>query len=266
MKPPGLGRSPARTAGLGYLRAAVLATVSVVCALTLHGCDVPHFDGYVSPKIDIHIKTHRQASWRRTESYWERSAHVDPATGELGFNTCMNRKVDSFGVCNQHGVCTPFYPEDVDSPIFFCKCDRDWGGPECRIRRKRQSVTWFISLLFGAVGIDEMYIGHDVEMLLKFLTFVTGATMYASGSSSIGAVLVLGPWLYDVVRIGSAPVHSMDLRVSADLPRWAFVTFTILYVAFIGIFAGIADMYYTVQKRRRFHDQQAYYTNPKVLA
>lgn len=260
MKSQGISRR------FGCRRAAAFSVISVVCALTLHGCDVPHFDGYVSPKLDIHIATHRIANWRKTESYWERSAHVDPATGELGFNTCMNKDVNSFGVCNQHGVCAPFNPEDVNDPIFFCKCDRDWGGPECRLRRTRQSVTWFISLLFGGVGLDEIYLGHDVEFLLKFAVFVTGAAFYAVGLNMIGISIILGPWLFDVVRIGSAPVAAAEYRVSADLPRWAFVTFTILYVAFIGIFAGIADMYYTVQKRRRLHDNQIYYTNSKVLA
>lgn len=43
-----------------------------------------------------------------------------------------------------------------------------------------------------------------------------------------GLVVLLGPWMRHVVIIGSAPAQALSDRTSADLPRCAFVAFSML--------------------------------------
>ena len=45
---------------------------------------------------------------------------------------------------------------------------------------------------------------------------------------SSGLVVLLGPWMRHVVIIGSAPAQALSDRTSADLPRCAFVAFSML--------------------------------------
>ncbi|CAK0823911.1 unnamed protein product, partial [Prorocentrum cordatum] len=70
---------------------------------------------------------------------------------------------------------------------------------------------------------------------------------------TVVVMLIYCPWLYDIVRIGSAPVNTVQCPLAADLPRWAFTSFTVMWVAFQALIHGIVNMYSSVLgKRRRF--------------
>eukprot|EP00913_Durusdinium_trenchii_P023628 g22199.t2 len=69
-------------------------------------------------------------------------------------------------------------------------------------------------------------------------------------------VVLLGPWIRHVVIIGSAPAQATTDRTSADLPRCAFVSFSILWMAFIALGICMQDLKYRTQVKRINQEQQ----------
>lgn len=260
MKPPGHARISSTW------RAAVEAAALVAAATTLQGCTVPHVDGYLDIS-DENIATHRVPFWRQKQDYWELSSYQDPVTQLPAFNSCMDTRLSALEVCSRRGHCAPFDESDITHPIYFCKCVEAWGGPECNIQRKSQLVAWLLSLLLGPSAADELYLGYQKEAMAKVLITVTGLALSSTGSLQTGILVVFVPWLFDVVRIGMAPVQAQNFRLAADLPRWNFAVFTVLYFAFVAFSLGVASMYYLVLKRRRLWDQSRLYdSGVKVIS
>lgn len=262
-----------RLPGLATSASSRLAVVALLAGVstTLCGCEVPRVEGYFNGfDLDLDIPTHRLPFWRLVRDYCLRSAYKDPATHQPRWNSCMNEDLSALETCSQHGHCMPFDESEVMTPIFFCRCDQDWCGLECETRRLSQSNVFIISVLFGVTGADEYYMGNLHEALLKLVLFVLGVfvwffkrlfhAMRFAGldmhavHEALWTLLIFGPWLYDVVRIGSAPVNTVRCPLAPDLPRWAFTSFTIMAVSFHALFHGIIVMYWTVIGKRRTWD------------
>merc|ERR550537_1078247 len=94
---------------------------------------------------------------------------------------------------------------------------------------------------------------------MKLLGAVVGLLLSLLNFTRCGQLLVLVYWFCDIVHIGSAPVRAHDAKVAADLPRWAFAVFTLLYFAFIGFGMGVCSVYWKVKLKRRLDDHQRYY-------
>lgn len=236
----------------------------MLAAFVLQGCDVPHIEGYLIAG-NIQVATHSVAEWRARLNYWEQNSYVDPATRNARFNSCMNPMLSILQVCSGHGHCSPFEPNEIAHPVFFCKCNDEWGGVECDTRRKRQSVAWLLSLLFGPLALDELYLGIPEQAMAKLLWTILGCTVGVL-NFHIGAAMVGGAWMLDVVRIGSGPVLTSQYRVQEDLPRSAFAVFTILYYCGLAVVVATASMYRTVIARRRRYDQMLSYSSAKRVA
>merc|ERR1719401_170928 len=123
--------------------------------------------------------------------------------------------------CSGNGVCKPWRP-DLNTingqPTLFCQCSRDWADPECRTKRKSQMVAYFLSIFGGYFGLDRFYLGF-----------------YYSGFAKLATFGLAGFWyLYDVVKIGSAPGYASDFRVAYDLPHWFYVMFTVGFFTLLG--------------------------------
>merc|ERR1719330_253305 len=157
----------------GPFAQACLVLTAAVLAMTLQGCVVPRLDGYVDISR-ANIQMHHVPYWRQKPDYYEGSSYVDPVTGLPAFNSCMNLGLSPLSVCNRRGHCEPFDRDDITNTVLFCKCHDSWGGPECNIRRKSQTVAWFISMVLGPLAADELYLGHMDEALMKLLLSVAG--------------------------------------------------------------------------------------------
>lgn len=262
MKEPAAGRSSEFRLPLRGPSAAAILAVAVLAATSLSGCDVPHVEGYLISG-NLEVSTHQNAEWRTKPNYWDQNAYLDPDTSAVMFNSCMDPKLSLLQVCSGHGQCAPFDPKDLAHPVFFCKCDDEWGGVECSTRRKRQSIAWFLSLFFGPLALDELYLGITQQTLTKLMWTILGS-MIAVINFSVGATMVGAGWLFDVVRIGTGPVLTNQYRVQEDLPRLAFAIFTILYFSALAFLLATASMYWTVLARRRHYDQMLSYSATKA--
>jgi len=90
-----------------------------------------------------------------------------------------------------------------------------------------------LSIFFGYLGVDHFYMG-----------------LYYSGFAKL-ATLGLGGawWIFDVVRIGSAPIYTAEYRLAYDLPHWFFVMFTIAFFTALGYFLfGLLALAYKREK------------------
>jgi TM2 domain-containing membrane protein YozV len=171
----------------------------------------------------------------------------------------MDNTMNALNVCGGKGFCEPFDRNDIVNPVFFCRCEPGWTGPECATKQKSQTVAWLLSLLFGPVGADQFYLQWTLWGGLKCFGLFVAFMLSALGFARVGILLVLGYWFSDIVKIGSAPVRAIDGKVAADLPRWAFAAFTLLYFAFIGFAMGVCSVYFKVKHKRRMDDHQRYY-------
>jgi len=171
----------------------------------------------------------------------------------------MDADVSAQDVCSGRGVCSAFDRQDVTNPLFFCKCDMGWAGPECTIQQKSQTIAWLLSLSLGFCGADQYYLQLTVPFAAKLFGLFTGTMLSAVDMPHIGVTVVLSYWLYDIVNIGSGPVRARDAKVAADLPHWAFATFTIVYFAFIGFVLAICKVYWKIKDKRRRADFETYY-------
>jgi len=169
---------------------------------------------------------HPTAAWTELPSYWQLYQYVPvgrPVT-EAVYNSCALPGLAPELQCSGNGECKAWRPDLVMSAwgrkTSFCQCNRDWADPECRTRRKSQRVAYFLSVFVGYLGIDHFYMG-----------------LYYSGFAKL-ATLGLGGawWIFDVVRIGSAPVYASEYRLAYDLPHWFYVMFTVAFFTAVGYF------------------------------
>eukprot|EP00438_Fugacium_kawagutii_P032166 Skav231584 [mRNA] locus=scaffold481:302600:303870:- [translate_table: standard] len=152
------------------------------------------------------------------------------------FNSCNNPHLNIADVCNGRGSCLPF----GDTGVSFCRCNPGFGGAECESKRRSQLTAWFLCLFLGPFGADQYYLGWYPEMLVTQMLSILGVAllMFIPNSRLPGRVclvVLLGPWMRHVVIIGSAPAQGVTDRTSADLPRCAFVAFSMLWMAFIAL-------------------------------
>jgi len=239
------GRAWATTTAPSILFAAI--------AVTLHGCTVPHVDGYIDIG-DVGVGSHVVPHWRMQQDYFEASSYKDPMTKLPAFNSCMDTQLNVLDVCSRRGRCVAFDENDIAHPTFFCKCDDGWAGQECTVRRKRQSVSWLLSLVLGPAAVDEVYLGRAKLAGLKLTVSCVGLAGYATGNVQAGTMAFLGPWLFDVVRLGMCPALSKSYRVAPDLPRWVFAASTMLYFGLVALALGVASVHAVVPGRRRRRD------------
>jgi len=226
-----------------------IAALIVLPSLSLHGCDVPHIEGYlIVGKFDV--ATHSVPQWRKERDYWHVNGYKDPTTNDVRFNSCMNPTLMVTEICSGHGKCMPFDPDDMEFSTYFCQCDPAWAGIECKHRRKSQLVAWVLSLFFGPLAFDEIYLGMPEQTIDKLFVVITGAVIALSGNS-MGFVLIGIAWLFDVVRIGLSAVRAKDFRVEEDLPRLPFAVLTILFFCGVALLVGLASAYRQVLRKRR---------------
>lgn len=256
-----------------FARAACWLNVGILTfiALVLQGCeptalyrskDVPRIDGYLGI-VNLRIPSHPQPFWRAKRSYWDKFAYREPVTKKLAFGSCMNPAVNGLEVCSGQGHCMPWDAEDLSNPVFFCECNKQFAGPECNYKRKSQAKAWAYSLLLGPTGADMFYLEWPYYGVWK-LMYSIGAACLAFASPKFGIPALFAWWLWDVVRIGSAPVYAHDYRVAADLPRWAFAVFSFLFMSILGYIASVCAIYYVVTDKRRRIDE-AIVLGAKVL-
>lgn len=247
----------------GLANKTVAATALTAIAVTLHGCTVPHVDGYIDIS-DANVASHVVPYWRLQQDYFESSSYTDPITQLPAFNSCMDTQLNVLDVCSRRGHCVPFDENDITHPVLFCQCDADWAGTECDIRRKRQSTSWLLSLVLGPLALDELYLGMTQQAVMKLCAVVLSLVACVAGNTQAGTLAFLFPWLFDVVRLGMCPGHAKDYRVAADLPRWTFAVLTVLYAGLIAVALGVASVHFTVQQRRRQCDAAQARTGAKA--
>eukprot|EP00405_Crypthecodinium_cohnii_P026032 CAMPEP_0206491930 /NCGR_PEP_ID=MMETSP0324_2-20121206/45554_1 /ASSEMBLY_ACC=CAM_ASM_000836 /TAXON_ID=2866 /ORGANISM="Crypthecodinium cohnii, Strain Seligo" /LENGTH=265 /DNA_ID=CAMNT_0053973745 /DNA_START=261 /DNA_END=1055 /DNA_ORIENTATION=- len=202
---------------------AVVIALAIAIATTLQGCFVE-------------IKRHVVGNWEAKGDYLEAFKVVPAgATQDPFLNSCSDASLSPSLQCNGHGLCMSWYSDDTDwedsstedvnsnstSPRGpkFCRCDRNWAGPECDIQRKSQMTAFLLSMSTGFLGVDQFYLGWTGWGVAKLLTFGGGGLW----------------WIFDVVRIGSSPVATPDsYRVAADVDHWVFL---LCFLSFAGVLA-----------------------------
>lgn len=213
--------------------------------------------------VNLRVPEHSKPYWRQKRDYWEKFAYREPKTKKLAFLSCMDKKVNGLESCSGQGFCMPWDPEDLANPIFFCKCNPAFAGPECNFKRKSQAKAWFYSLFFGYTGADMFYLGFPYYGTWK-LMWQIGAACLVSANPKFGIPAFAAWWLWDIVRIGSGPIYAMDYRVNPDLPRWAFACFSFLFMSIMGYCAAVVAIYNVVTTKRRTIDE-AIMRGAKVL-
>lgn len=201
-----------------------LAPALASFALVLQGCD---YD----------VPSHKVGNWRAENDYLIDFEFVPPggSAKEAVLNSCSFQRLSQTLQCSGRGICKMWDPGDIGNPTAFCECDRDWADPECKTRRKSQSVAFLLSLLFGYAGADHFYLGFMTSGILKLAT--------------LGGFGVW--WIIDIIRIGSAPVNARRYRLAADMPHWAFVLTIVGLALIIGFtLAGISAAKLHVRRRK----------------
>eukprot|EP00927_Polykrikos_kofoidii_P018186 TRINITY_DN18381_c0_g1_i1.p1 TRINITY_DN18381_c0_g1~~TRINITY_DN18381_c0_g1_i1.p1 ORF type:complete len:585 (+),score=72.17 TRINITY_DN18381_c0_g1_i1:61-1815(+) len=210
---------------VGLSNTAAVGLVLAAVASVLQGCDViPH-----------HI-----AAWQAQPSYvadFQVSITGKP-TIVAALNSCDQLGVPEAERCSGNGVCKPWNASSsISFPTHFCECFRNWADPECRTRRKSQAVAFALSVFLGPLGADRFYMGDFGAGFAKTATF---------GGFGIW-------WLYDIVRVGSAPVYTDRFRLAYDLHHIVYVIcivliFTVLGHLYFGVWCS------SVKKRRAKDD------------
>jgi hypothetical protein len=246
-----------RSRKLHACEVAGIAVCLLSLSLTLQGCDLPLVEGYL-PMFTVSTNFHKVPYWRQQQEVYVKYSYKNPS-GKQKFNSCMDPTMNALNVCNGKGFCQPIDRNDIVNPIFFCRCDPGWSGPECTTKQKSQTIVWLLSLMFGFIGADQYYLGWTFWTFMKAMGFFVGLMLSSLGFSRVGIMLVLTYWFTDIVHFGSAPARSIEGKLAADLPRWAFAAFTLLYFAFIGFAMGVCSVYFKVKEKRRMDDHKKFY-------
>jgi len=234
--------------------------ILIFIALALEGCDpqrnalwrskdIPRIDGYLGI-VNLRVPQHFTPYWRTKRDYWKKTSFTDPDTKKPDFNSCMNPHVQGLETCSGKGSCLPWDPEDLSNPVFFCKCNPGFAGPECSHKRKSQAWAWFLSVAAGYTGADMFYLEWPYFGTWKAM-FSIGAAVVWYANPKIGVPLFFSWWLWDIVKIGAGRIYSHDYRVAPDLPRWAFAVFSFLFMSILGYFASVIAIYHVVLDKRR---------------
>lgn len=275
--------------GGSSISTAALVALLAVLAASLQGCEVPGFGTYLraakangagsrsltgmAPKMPPPNAQQLQAlakmqmpAWRRELEYFGKLAYADPKTKKPTFNSCNDPSLKTEQICSGRGHCKAFDLMISKTPTFFCKCNEDWGGPECNLKRKSQATAWILSMVGGPLGLDMAYLGLTKLMLMKqFLTLV-GVIMVLIEYETVALWLVAAPWVFDIIKLGSTPMEAAGWRCANDLPRWVFVFFTILFLSFGAITMGLVEITRSIKRKRINWDKGVNYSSAKAAA
>lgn len=209
----------------------LLVALLVFCAASLQGCS-------------ISIASHQVPNWQKESDYLVQFDYVLPgqAASDAALNSCNAPLSSRAEVCSGHGECKIWsnQPLKVSNAsvkvhgISFCECQTGWADPECRTPRKSQFKAFFLSIFAGFLGADRFYLGLMLTGTLKLLTLGGLGTW----------------WLYDIVRVGSAPVYTETFKVAADLPHWLYVLIVLLVFGALGLLFSL-DSYGRFRKKKR---------------
>jgi len=226
-------------AGLGGRRLFWISSVAVM-ALSLQGCD-----------YDVPI--HTVANWRAEPDYLVRYQYEPPGGSKkpANLNSCSYQGLAPSLQCSGRGQCKSW--AGLDNPLAFCQCDTQWADPECRTKRKSQTVAYLLSIFAGFLGADHFYLGYPLWATLKLLITLFGALFYPL--FGLMCLSVCGVWwIYDIVRIGSAPVFASGThRCAADLSH----SFYVLSCVMVAMFVGFSLSHYLTSKYRAEKRQQS---------
>lgn len=191
----------------------------------------------ISQGWDIDVPSHKVGNWRGQPDYLIQYQFIPPgsdATTSL-LNSCSQDHWSQTVQCNGRGLCKAWDASNLDNPITFCDCDREWADPECRTERKSQVTAFFLSIFLGPLGVDQFYLGFPIAGSAKMVT--------------LGGFGVW--WLVDIVRTGSSPVYTYNYRVANDLPHWLYV-FTVVTLSFlIGFCVSVRSVHHDrIEKRK----------------
>jgi len=217
------GLALALLAGRGSLRT-TLAALAGAAVLQLQGCD-------------LRVPQHTVGNWRAKEDYLIKHQYIPPGSGPENaiLNSCSLERLAQTLQCSGRGVCRPWFKNNLNNPIMFCECDRDWADPECRTPRKSQVIAYMLSLFLGLFGADLFYMGFPVIGAAKLCT--------------LGGFGVW--WITDVIRVGSAPVYAHDYRLAADLPHWAFVITVVMFTFTLGFLLVGCSTFRHIRSKRK---------------
>eukprot|EP00397_Hematodinium_sp_SG-2012_P025227 GEMP01026336.1.p1 GENE.GEMP01026336.1~~GEMP01026336.1.p1 ORF type:complete len:425 (+),score=92.63 GEMP01026336.1:270-1544(+) len=188
------GSAPRSSAG-GIRPSWLLLALLLALSLVLQGCD--HWGGYMIPN-DISVPHRRKALWRMQTDYTIKSQVVKKIDGVRQLNSCMTPGIGVAEVCSGRGHCATWNPGDLANPMWICKCESPWAGMECNIKRYSQFTAWLLSVFFGYLGVDLMYLGFPVRGFAKLV--------------SLGGFGIW--WMVDIVQGAAQP--SDDFEDSQD--------------------------------------------------
>jgi len=202
-------------------RALFIACLAIV-ALSLQGCD---YD----------VPVHKVGNWRAQPDYLVAHEYIPPggSAKAASLNSCSLERLSQTLQCSGRGTCKMWAPQKLDNTLSFCECDRDWADPECRTKRKSQTVAYALSMFLGMFGADHFYLGFHGTGIAKLLTLGGGGVW----------------WVIDIIRIGSAPVPTGSFRTAADLPHYAFVLTCVMFSVILGF--GVAYILTVTYRRRK---------------
>lgn len=212
-------------------------------ALSLQGCD-----------YDVPI--HTVANWRAEPDYLVTYQYVPPGGSKkpANLNSCSYQGLSPSLQCSGRGQCKRW--AGLDNPMAFCECDTHWADPECRTKRKSQTVAYMLSIFAGFLGADQFYLGYTVWGGLKLFCTVLGTLFYPL-LGVLGVIPLSGCgiwWIYDIVRIGSAPVFASGThRCAADLSHSVYV----LTCVMVAMTFGFSLSHYLTSKYRAEKRQQS---------
>merc|ERR1719162_826198 len=133
--------------GLGGRKMFMISCLAIV-ALSLQGCD---YD----------VPVHNVGNWRAQPDYLIKNEFVPPGGSprEASLNSCSLARLSQTLQCSGRGVCRLWDSRNYGNNLAFCDCDRDWTDPECRTRRKSQTIAYLLAMFFGFLGADQFYLG-----------------------------------------------------------------------------------------------------------
>lgn len=183
------------------------------------------------------VSNHGVGNWRSKPDYLIKFQYIPPGGSAKGalLNSCSLQNLAQTLQCSGRGVCKPFDPNNMDNPLSFCHCDRDYADPECRTKRRSQATAYLLSLFLGMFGIDKFYLGFPAVGAAKLVSF---------GGFGLW-------WVADVVHTGSQPIYASAFRVADNLPHWVFVLATISFFVALGFLLAACTTASHRRKQRR---------------